>query len=305
MTSTANQNPSPKGYFNFPLLDALLPSPGPPILELISPPNTHHPSSAGKTSLLYLIIAHAIFPCSHSSTGIDGNDAAVILFDPLNHFSAARLASVMLSLLHSKLQSNGKTLNDGVRADMKAVVKRALVHVHIFRPSSWSTLLTTLRSLPDYLFDGRRHKSTHRRVHSIILEDIDAFVWSIRNSLPITSNQNALATASSILTTAVVKLSNLFSCATILSSHSSSNNPTTFRPYLPTQSQVTRLAVRRVEVLKFAPAISIEEAETERQQRWEVVSRGQFECWKVGVGGKEGEGFVFKVGGVEIEKGGG
>lgn len=65
--------------------------------------------------------------------------------------------------------------------------------------------------------------------------------------------------------------------------------------------QVTRLAVRRVEVLKFAPAISAEEAEVERKQRWGVISKGRFECWKVG---KDGKGFVFRVSeeGVEIER---
>lgn len=71
---------------------------------------------------------------------------------------------------------------------------------------------------------------------------------------------------------------------------------------------MTKLAVRRVEVLPFAPGISVEEAERERDRRWDVVKRGRFECWKVGLGreekgkGKEGEGFVFRVGrGVEIE----
>jgi hypothetical protein len=67
---------------------------------------------------------------------------------------------------------------------------------------------------------------------------------------------------------------------------------------------VTRLAVRRVEVLKFAPALSVEEAEVEKNQRWDVVQRGRFECWKVGIGAGDGDRFVFRVGdaGVEVEK---
>lgn len=67
---------------------------------------------------------------------------------------------------------------------------------------------------------------------------------------------------------------------------------------------VTRLTVRRVEVLKFAPALSVEEAEAERAQRWGVVQKERFECSKVGVGVRDGEGFVFRVGerGVEIER---
>jgi hypothetical protein len=70
---------------------------------------------------------------------------------------------------------------------------------------------------------------------------------------------------------------------------------------------VTRLAVRRVEVLRFAPALSVEEAEVERAQRWDVVRKGHFECWKVGVGAREGDRFVFRVddAGVEVEKEGG
>jgi hypothetical protein len=68
----------------------------------------------------------------------------------------------------------------------------------------------------------------------------------------------------------------------------------------------TRLAVRRVEVLKFAPALSVEEAEMERGQRWDVVKKGRFEVWKVGVGGggRDAEGFVCRVGewGVGVER---
>jgi hypothetical protein len=68
--------------------------------------------------------------------------------------------------------------------------------------------------------------------------------------------------------------------------------------------EVARLAARRVEVLKFAPAICVAEAEVERVQRWDVVSKGRFECWKIGMGIRDGEGFVFRVGkrGVEIER---
>ena len=53
---------------------------------------------------------------------------------------------------------------------------------------------------------------------------------------------------------------------------------------------------------KFPVGVGVEEGEMEREQRWDVVGRGRFECWKQGPGG-DGEGFVFRVGrrGVEIE----
>ena len=63
-----------------------------------------------------------------------------------------------------------------------------------------------------------------------------------------------------------------------------------------------------MEVLKFAPEMSVEQAESEKGQRWEVVKRGRFECWKAGAAivgrDRETEGFVFRVGdaGVEIER---
>jgi hypothetical protein len=58
-----------------------------------------------------------------------------------------------------------------------------------------------------------------------------------------------------------------------------------------------------VDVLKFAEGISVEEAESERGKRWDIVRKGRFEVWKVGA--REGEGFVFRIGesGVQVEGG--
>jgi len=297
-------------YFNIPELDTLFLQPISPIVELISPPAAHHPSGAGKTSLLCLIIATAILPASFSSsTPLGGQNAAIILFDPLHHFSVPRLAEVMLNILVTKIRESRREIDEAMKIETKSVIARSLVHLHLLRPQSWASLLATLRSLPDYLFDQKRHKSMHRRIHSIIIDDVDAFVWSIRNaslSNPTATSSSSLATASTLLTSSLQRLTTLLSCAVILTSQSTA--PTSFRPALPTSwpqnMTVTRLAVRRVEVLKFAPAVSIEEAEAERAQRWDVVQRGRFECWKVGIGIKDGEGFVFRVGerGVEFER---
>lgn len=65
------------------------------------------------------------------------------------------------------------------------------------------------------------------------------------------------------------------------------------------------MGVRRVEVVRFAPEMGVEQAQAEGAQRWEVVQRGRFEVWRVGGGsGGEAEGFVFRVGaeGVEVER---
>ncbi|KAF2628179.1 hypothetical protein BU25DRAFT_448143 [Macroventuria anomochaeta] len=314
-----NEATTNKVLFSIPELDALISSSSPTILELVSPPPTHHPSGAGKTSLLYLIIAHAILPPTFNSiTDLHGHDAAIIIFDPLHHFSVPRLASVMLNLIVSKFGAPVDALDPSIKADLLNLTTRCLDHVHVFRLQSWDSLITTLHSVPDYLFDETRHKSTHRRIHSLVLEDIDAFTWSLRSAHSTSSsssssnnNINPLSAASKALTTEIKNLATLLSCNIILTSPSIL--PTAFRPALPTSwpsgMHVTRLAVRRVEVLKFAPEMGVEQAEAERSQRWEVVRRGQFECWKVGTGVRdgEGEGFVFKVGphGVEVAREGG
>lgn len=301
--------------FSIPALDSLLPNSSPTILELVSPPLTHHPSGAGKTSLLYLIVAQAILPRTiNAIPDINGHSAAVILIDPLHHFSPARLLSVTLHLLVSKLGSPS-TLHPGTKADLISLATRSLDHVHIFHPQSWASLIATLRSLPDYLFNATQHKSTHRRIHSLILEDVDAFAWSLRAanvSGSSSTTTNPLGAASRALTAEIQKLVALLGCNAVLTS--ASVLATAFRPALPAAWPggvgVVRLAVRRVEVLKFAPEMGVEQAEGEKGQRWDVVRRARFECWKVGAGAGAGaregpgEGFVFRVGmrGVEVEE---
>lgn len=340
---------------------------GTPILELISPPQTHNPSSSGKTSLIYLITALAILPQSLSNIHLGGHDAAIIVFDPLAHFNIARLATVMVSYIKQQIHNYSGIeeeygVNEQLKEEMTNCVRRALQHVHIFRPQSWDSLLSTLSHLPSYLFSPSKHKSTDRRIHSLILEDIDAFYWNIRNSnssSSFSSDSNAtktnsdtlllggagqptgtakispLTAASNHLTTHIQFLRDLFSCAVLLTSHSTS--PAVFRPSIPTSwagarasatnapvtktvgapqttstrtpasasapapppMTVTRLAVKRVDVVPFAPGLSISQAEHERAPRWDVVSRGRFECWRVGGGSQRGwredEGFVFRV----------
>ncbi|KAJ4304814.1 hypothetical protein N0V90_000342 [Kalmusia sp. IMI 367209] len=279
-----------------------------PVLELVSPSPAYHPSPAGKTSLIHLIITHAILPASLSTIPLSGLDAAVILFDPLHHFSTAFLATTLFSHTISRFQEGEKDIHDeATKKEIHQCIKRSLSHVHIFRPSSWDSLLSTLRQLPDYLFSPHRHTSTHRAIHSIILEDIDAFVPAIRGTSSFSNPQaNPLSTASSQLTLQLENLATLLSCAVVSTSRSTSS--TSFRAALPLswppRMQLTRLAVRRMETVKFAPGISVEEAEQERAQRWGVVSRGRFEAWKVGQGPRESEAFVFTVGrSVQIEQG--
>ncbi|KAG9201684.1 hypothetical protein G6514_005493 [Epicoccum nigrum] len=331
--SESNSFPTADTPFNIPELDTLLPPSRSTILELVSPSPSHHPSGAGKTSLLYLLIAQAILPPTHPSIPfLNGHSGAVVLLDPLHHFSVPRLASVILNLLVSKLPSPTTPLDASTKASLLSTTATSLDHVHIFHPSSWASLVSTLQSLPGYLFSGTRHKSTQRRIHSLILDDADAFTWPLRaahadKASPARSTASSpLAAASRQLTAQIKSLTAQLACHAVLAS--SSLAPSSFRPPLPTAwpagLDVTRLAVRRVEVVRFAPEMSVEQAEGEKGQRGEVVRRGRFEAWKVGGtatatatatglglglgrGQQAAEGFVFRVGerGVEMERGAG
>lgn len=253
-----------------------------------------------------------------------------------------RLTQIVLKHVVDQLRANGQTIDDdddATKTEIKSLVRNCLLHVHLFRPQSWGALLASLDALPAYLFDATKHSSMQRRVHALLIDDIDAFVPVLRNERAGDGGTaNPLTAASVRLTSVLQRLAREFFCGIVLTAHSSSAS--SFRPSLPvawaprageagraagdardTTTQTTthiditptRLAVRRIQVLKFAPAISLEEAEAERQQRWDVVSKGRFECWKIGVGtvAREGEGFVFRVGkgGVCVEeveeKGGG
>lgn len=279
------------------------------VIELVSPPYSHHPYPAGKTSLIHLTVAHAVLPPALSNIELSGLNSSVVLFDPLYHFSVSFLVRTMLSRITKRFEDAGKGKDavggEEVEQEIKNCVQTSLLHVHIFRPTSWESLLSTLRSLKAYLFDRARHESTRRAVHSIVLEDADAFVPMIRNASTTMGGAHPLTTASAQLTHELEKLANLLSCAVITTSHST--DPSSYRPPLPLSwpvgMQTTRLAVRRVEVLKFASGISVEQAEQERNKRSEVVSKGRFEVRKVGQG-RDGNGFVFRVGssGAQVQR---
>ncbi|KAF2450052.1 hypothetical protein P171DRAFT_335375, partial [Karstenula rhodostoma CBS 690.94] len=147
-----------------------------PVIELVSPPHAYNPSPAGKTALLHLLITHAILPSTLSTVLLSGLTSAIILFDPLHHFSISFLATTLLSHIISCFTAAGKdATTDTAKKEITLCVKQALNHVHIFRPASWHSLLATLRGMESYLFDATQHSSTHRPIHALILDDVDAF----------------------------------------------------------------------------------------------------------------------------------
>ena len=258
-----------------------------PVLEICSE-NT----GAGKTQLLYYIVANGVLPEIHGSTILDGKSGSVIFIDTDGRFNVDRLVQVMQYYIESK--KNEEDTMDGI----DQLIERSLQHVHVFQPRTMSSFLETLSSLRDYLFEPSAHVSSNRAVNSIVIDSASAFYWDTRAALE-TERINALdakapgASAASmpppkpnpyaLLVNRLRAQQQIFSCAVIIASTATKHrNPNTGEENirtLPAPWQTfptTRLMVRRDHVRKFVVGIAWEEAEKDKLLRQAAVDQGHF-----------------------------
>ena len=265
--------------------------------------------------MLYYITAIAVLPTTYSGVPLDGKLSAVVVLDTDGRFDVRRLAHVMRShilqrkdsyntTVKSTLQSNNDTAQStetaaSVQLSEDAVenlIKISLQHIYIFRPQSFASQLATLSTLPSYLLSSTAHKSSHRPLHSILIDSVSAFYWqSLPSTTATDSNANSKPSPSpyATLTSRLRTLQSQFHCPVITTSWSVGA-----RPHLPSlwQNFVTvRLVVGRKAVPPFPPGFSVEEAGREREQRQSVVRKGEFIGWINGAGGP-GREFVFWIG---------
>ncbi|CAI6333699.1 unnamed protein product [Periconia digitata] len=277
--------------------------PHPLTIDLISPPYSTHPSGSGKSTLTSLLIIYAILPQSLLGVPLNGTASTIILFDPLSRFHTPRLTQFLLHHLTTVLSSHNHSPNaPHVRKEILQCIRTALSRVLIFRPAGWTALLATLTSLSSSLLatnDSQRVLlSSNSKIHAVIFEDVHAFTPHIRAaSIPsVSANPSPLAllapyirTLHETLRPEVVVLTSLSPTPISSIQHGGAVGASV------SGVAVTRVAVRRVEVTRFAPGVSVEEAEGERGMRWEVVKRGRFEVWRVGGSGAAGEVVRFRI----------
>ncbi|KAF1989798.1 hypothetical protein K402DRAFT_461120 [Aulographum hederae CBS 113979] len=305
-----------------------------PIVEI-----TSTTQGTGKTHLLYLVVSLAILPSTYAGFNLKGKGGATVVFDSDGRFEVEKLVQVMrqhiklcyeesLSAWEEALQAataeycethdreeDAALLPEPVQHRPKAIpedevetlIKSCLRHVHIFRPQSLTSLVSTLMSLQAYLFDRELHSSAHRPLHSIILDSASAFYWQTKaeednarlgitfdpaiGSDSSTDNSVSILEASQLkalhqkVVTLLRSLQSTFSCTILYTSWSTqvpdSNNPRNLqlRPYLAPpffHFPILRLALSRASVPPFAPTMSVLEALHERGERQEVVEEGLF-----------------------------
>ncbi|KAI9758945.1 MAG: hypothetical protein M4579_002685 [Chaenotheca gracillima] len=255
-----------------------------------------------------------------TNISLKGRGSAVIILDTDGRFSPSRFKQVIKGhiLQHVEVgpNSGGKagpdvsrssetqhkplslrapepspSTNDGIIDDL---VFTSLKHVHIIRPSSTESLQSTLeRSLPEYLLHAT-HPSQNRPVGAIILDSADAFSWSDRLDAMDGASSGNVEAQPSRTRSLLGYLQRLLSVPLlVLSSTSNSSRYPSDSGSLrgipgPASRGDVLIRVERVPVPKFGPGMSVEEAEKDREQRAEVVRRGEFAA-QVEVWGSAGE----------------
>lgn len=286
----------------------------PPIIEITAPPapTSIVNSPVLKTALcLYLVAIAVLAP---------RNEAVVYISTTAGSSSlAARLERQIVSLLKSKYNPPDGPLSAG---DIETMTQEALANVHLFRPTSTAQVLVTLRRLPGYLGDMRRHVSGKRRLGLVILDTAHAFYWqdrmdddveridptahSTRQSDvgmeeqeergPDAAPSEAPPTEQDRPSPYINRKAMTSSIQSLLRSLQRDYSPAivfTTSPNVPPKSSLWSLfPTLRLQVSSLAPSIapftshmSISEALLDREKRKEVVQRG--ECVAVAIEGHE------------------
>lgn len=312
-----------------------------PVIELSS-----EPGGGGKTHLLYLAIAITILPPiklrarENQQSYQTRNAACAVVFDADGNFDVCRLAQIMRHLLiksparspnSSNVQAGNEQSNEDQAIEtesalVESTVLNALRHVHIFRPQTLDSLIATVQSLPDYLFDFSQHQSSSRALELICIDSITAFYWQEKMAEEIakwdagseedqaTTPRPERQSGYALLAHELRGAQKQFDCPIIATSWGlkpvagpqaqqraglGSRLQPSFTPLLPPAWQnfiSLRLGVGRAPVKKFAAGMSLEQAEKDKDAREKVVGERRFCCW-VDLWGVEGGGSGARKGG--------
>lgn len=146
-------------------------------------------SGAGKTHLLYHLIAGTILPLSHG-----GQQACAVLLDLDGNFSVLRLAQQMLFEVadfrrrHREQQQQVPEPEQEEPSEATAshetsdyeTIRTAMHHLHILHPQSLPATISQLRGLSSYLMSPSAHPSFERTVGLLALDSVSAFYWQTR-----------------------------------------------------------------------------------------------------------------------------
>lgn len=212
-----------------------------PVLEISS-----ISSAAGKSQMLYQLVAMAVLPSSFNGVSLDGFDSAVAFIDNDGRFDAERIRTVARGIIQNKLQTRVENFSSNTSLDdsIEALILESLRHVHVFRPQSSLALLATLQSLDAYLLELHRHPSTNRALNAIVIDNATAFFWQDKLQDEIARTEDIGRSAAEIererlqkesfhiadvyadLVTSLKRLQDIFDCSVIYTTTSATGKPT-------------------------------------------------------------------------------
>ena len=265
-------------------------------------------SCSGKTHLLYYITALSILPFQFENEYIQGKEAAVVVFDLDNRFNIPRLKQVMKHHVYQCLRRHQDgILNEEEDANdsIEKLLDAALLHVHLFRPQSSTSWLSTIQSLTKYLLQSQGHFSIGRALSAVLVDSVSAFFWQDRqNEVAHQCEENPLSNPTTVFSevySAIVgelrDIQSRFDCTIVATNwglmplqQTRPNAPPSFKPHLPpvwTNFCTLRLIVERDSVAKFGPLLSAEEASRDADARQQKVEKGGFSAWVDSAWGNE------------------
>ncbi|EED12200.1 Rad51 family DNA repair protein, putative [Talaromyces stipitatus ATCC 10500] len=280
-----------------------------PVIEISSPS-----SGGGKSQLLYYFIAMSVLPSTFNGHKLDGRGGVAILLDADGRFDVRRLHDIIAGIVRHALSDADVSSNTAIDKAINALIHTTLQYVHIFRPQTSSSLLSTLNALDTYLLN---HSQTTRSrpLQGIFLDSASAFYWTDRLrdeisrtqeiGLPATEIQRRRKGRTSFYMSVLYsniagelrRLQSLFGCAIVyttwgITPRSSSSvegyghiwsGPPTFKPHLPSPWNSTfpdlRLVVQRDHVREYPATSTFSDWERDAAIRQDVVKRGKFSAW--------------------------
>lgn len=251
---------------------------------------------SGKTQLLYHIAANALLPKADKDTVLDDTEDAVVWIDTDGRFSIQRLHEILSKQLAQRLACEDLSRLTAQMTSLANQASAALQHLHIFRPSSTPSFISTLNSLPSYLLNSTLHHSASRLLGLIVISNLSAFLG--QDHMDSESETTAAGASAQLgdstfiqryihLVSSLRSLQSAFGCTIIagnwgLSPLQHSANGPSLRPHLPAVWNNfcgLKLITEKARVRQFGPGMSAEEAMEEENQRQEAVEKSGFLCW--------------------------
>lgn len=141
----------------------------------------------------------SVLPPTFKGHKLDGRGGAVVLLDTDGRFDVQRLYyiidGVVRHAVHGSSSSNTSDSNEN-DALISTLICDTLQHIHIFRPQTSTSLLSTLKSLDTYLLHNPSKTSSSWHLHGIFLDSASAFYWTdrLRNEIARTTEIGRPAT---------------------------------------------------------------------------------------------------------------